>query len=186
MKRCLDRRKALTRSGAAYTTLPTCKYFNLMKFLHEKTENKATDSNIVHPDVIDNSLSTHTNHQSFISSSPNLINAVAPSPPSACSSDTSSEPSEARKCSKRKSSDASTYGNSEVVFLKQMKLLDDRIIESLDGKSAESSEICEDTSFCQSLIPVLKGLPLKKKRLAKVKINSLLYDIEFSNEYDNI
>ena len=43
-------------------------------------------------------------------------------------------------------------------------------------------EICEDTMFCESLIPVLKSLPLRKKRLAKVKINQLLYDTEFIEE----
>ena len=40
---------------------------------------------------------------------------------------------------------------------------------------------CEDTLYTRSLIPILKGMPLKKKRLAKIKISQLLYDMEFED-----
>ena len=46
-KRCMDRRKVLTRSGAAYASLPTCKYFAEMHFLIEKTVNYPTETNII-------------------------------------------------------------------------------------------------------------------------------------------
>jgi hypothetical protein len=36
-----------------------------------------------------------------------------------------------------------------------------------------------DTLFCKSLIPTLKGLPAKKNRQAKLKIQQVLYDLEF-------
>ena len=36
----------MTRSGAAASSLPQCKYFHQMKFLHEKTANQPTESNI--------------------------------------------------------------------------------------------------------------------------------------------
>ena len=41
LKRCLEKRKELTRSEASDSTLP-----NLMMFLHDRTANKPTDTNI--------------------------------------------------------------------------------------------------------------------------------------------
>ena len=48
LKKCLDKRQRMTRSGAAASSLPQCKYFHQMKFLHEKTANQPTESNISH------------------------------------------------------------------------------------------------------------------------------------------
>ena len=42
------------------------------------------------------------------------------------------------------------------------------------------SEDCEDALYCKSLVPIMKALPLKKKRLAKTKIIQLLFDLEFN------
>ena len=56
----------------------------------------------------------------------------------------------------------------------------------MQEKKENSSEVCEDTMYCKSLIPILRGLPLGKKRLAKVKISPLLYDIEFGKDGDNV
>ena len=33
--------------------------------------------------------------------------------------------------------------------------------------------------YCRSLIPILKELPIKKKRLGKIKISQLLFDLQF-------
>ena len=46
LKKCLDKRNQMTRSGAAASTLPKCKFFEQMAFLHEKSANKATESNV--------------------------------------------------------------------------------------------------------------------------------------------
>lgn len=40
----------------------------------------------------------------------------------------------------------------------------------------------EDALYCRSLIPQMKGLLLKKKRFAKIKISELLYKLEFDEE----
>ena len=64
-----------------------------------------------------------------------------------------------------------------------MKDLDNRIVDSLEEKN---KTICEMSSFCNSLIHVLQGLPIKKARLAKLKINQLLFEIEFGVEYEDI
>ena len=39
----------MTRSGAPASSLPTCKYFEVMAFLHERTTNKPTESNLPQP-----------------------------------------------------------------------------------------------------------------------------------------
>ena len=48
MKKCLDKRQQMTRSGAPASVLPQCKFFEQMRFLHDKTANKPTESNISH------------------------------------------------------------------------------------------------------------------------------------------
>ncbi|XP_028418946.1 uncharacterized protein LOC114544533 [Dendronephthya gigantea] len=40
----------------------------------------------------------------------------------------------------------------------------------------------EDLLFCKSLVPILKKMPARQNRLAKIKINQLLFDIEFNDE----
>ena len=222
LKRCLDRRRALTRSGAAYSTLPTCKYFDLMAFLHERTENKPTDSNIqsqmmqdsqafteslsaqqssLSTQVIGSKLLNQREDSETLSQSQIILQRPIPptaSPsysaaPSPCSSVGSVDAgiisptsTEQRKGTKRKSSAASISMNSDAMFLQQVKNFDDKIIHKMQEKREESTEVCEDSLYCKSLIPVLRGLPLRKKRLAKVKISSLLYDIEFGNDSENI
>eukprot|EP00112_Aurelia_sp_Birch-Aquarium-sp1_P016882 Seg3862.4 transcript_id=Seg3862.4/GoldUCD/mRNA.D3Y31 product="hypothetical protein" protein_id=Seg3862.4/GoldUCD/D3Y31 len=222
LKRCLDRRRALTRSGAAYSTLPTCKYFDLMAFLHERTENKPTDSNIqsqimqdsqafteslsaqqssLNTQVIDSQLLNQREDSQTLSQSQMILQrAIPPTPspsysaaPSPCSSVGSVDAgiisptsSERRKGTKRKLSAASISINSDAMFLQQMKDFDEKIIHKMQEKREEPTEVCEDALYCKSLIPVLRGLPLRKKTLAKVKISSLLYDIEFGNDSENI
>ena len=84
-----------------------------------------------------------------------------------------------------KRSSSKTRSDDSDVFLQQMKEFDNRIINSIEEKK-EVVQVCEETSFCNSLIPVLQGFSVKKKRLAKVKINELLYNIEFCSEYEDI
>ena len=46
LKKCLDKRNRMTKSGAAAMTLPKCLYFDQLSFLHEKSANKPTESNL--------------------------------------------------------------------------------------------------------------------------------------------
>ena len=41
---------------------------------------------------------------------------------------------------------------------------------------------CEDSLYCESLVPILKSLPLRKKRQTKIKMSQLLYEIEFDEQ----
>ena len=56
-------------------------------------------------------------------------------------------------------------------------------LERVDAQMEEGqreSEDCEDALYCKSLVPIIKALPLKKKRLAKIKISQLLFDLDFN------
>ena len=46
LKKCLDKRNRLSRSGAAARELPKCQYLEQMAFLCETSANKATESNL--------------------------------------------------------------------------------------------------------------------------------------------
>jgi len=63
LKKCLEKRRALSRSGAAASTLPTCKYFEVMRFLHEKTSNLETQSNVELEIVPISNSSTYYQHK---------------------------------------------------------------------------------------------------------------------------
>ena len=45
-------------------------------------------------------------------------------------------------------------------------------------KSMED-ESDEDSLYCRSLIPIMRELPKKQKRLAKIKISQLLFDLQY-------
>ena len=49
-------------------------------------------------------------------------------------------------------------------------------------KKMAEDEDDEDLLYCRSLFPILRGMPNKKKRLAKIKINQLLFDIEYNDD----
>ena len=49
LKKCLDRRSKLAKSGAPASSLPKCNYFEVMRFLHGKTANKPAESNLCLP-----------------------------------------------------------------------------------------------------------------------------------------
>ena len=52
-------------------------------------------------------------------------------------------------------------------------------MDSLLEDGQRESEDYEDALQCKSLVPTMKALPLKRKRLEKMKICQLLFDPEF-------
>ena len=45
-------------------------------------------------------------------------------------------------------------------------------------KKLLSESESEDSFYCRSLVPMLDMLPLKKNRLAKIRIGQLLYELQ--------
>ena len=75
-------------------------------------------------------------------------------------------------CKKRK------IDETEVHLMKQLPDTDNDIKKLLTESESE------DFLYCRSLVPMLKMLPLKKKRLAKIRISQLLYELQFDEKCD--
>ena len=185
LKRCIDKRRNLTRSGAAASSLPKCKYFDVMRFLYDRVSSKPSESNlpqtVIRADMDDNQFLLGSSH------SLSSCSATSPLP-------TDTVPSQK---SMKRTSYVSTQSNSSTPLPKKqkvqtqkmdeqffalMKAMNDDLIASIP-QARETEEICEDTMYCKSLIPIMQGLPVRQKRLARMKIDKLLYELEFVDYY---
>lgn len=165
LKKCLDKRNRMTRSGAAASSLPKCKYFEQMRFLHEKTANRPTESNIIQAetalqseDVLDGPLAPQ------ISVRPVVLNGT-----------------------KRKASDTPSSCGSQG-YKNRQERFDNAILKELEStnnaiKSVVTTDNEDEVSlYCKSLIPIISSFPVKKKRLAMIKVSQLLFELEFEHE----
>ena len=53
-----------------------------------------------------------------------------------------------------------------------------------DIKKLLTESESEDSLYCRGLVPMLKMLPMKKKRLAKIRISQLLDELQFDEKCD--
>ena len=200
MKRCLVKREHMARSGAAAHTLPCCKYFEQLKFIQDKIMNKETDSNIDLSLISPPSSSTmtvsspHTSGNNPFPSSPSTTSinlAVTDKSFSPCSPE-NINPENMLKC-KLSPEGSSSYNKKKVKEMTTANM-DLRLLQTLqdmnqttksildDGKneSVREPEVDDaDTLFCKSIIPSLSALEPRKNSLAKIKIQELLYQLEF-------
>ena len=136
----------MMKSGAAASILPECKHFKQMAFLHEKSSNLPTESNVV----------------------------ITPSVASSEYLPTKRKPKE------------SSLGAPKTKQLKQQDNFESSILNELgmvnNAIKATDEDDDEDKLYCRSLIPIMKSLPKRKRRLAKIKISQLLFDMEFEEE----
>ena len=70
-------------------------------------------------------------------------------------------------------------------FFNQLKKMNSSMIDIVKEKPPQPQVDDEATSFCKSLIIPMKELPTKKLRLAKIKINELLYKLEYGDDLDD-
>ena len=67
------------------------------------------------------------------------------------------------------------------------KVIDTELLHQLKKGDAQLKEVqrksedCEDALYCKSLVPIMKVLALRKKKLVKIKISQLLFDFEFDD-----
>ena len=134
---------------------PNANFLNIWHFSSKKTGNKPTQSNV-----------------NYNLESPEISNLGSPPSISSFRYETKSvkEPctTPARKKSKIDTPEAD---------LRKSLIETDLMIK----KSMEQAED-EDSLYCRSLIPILKELPTKKKRLAKIKISQLLFDLQYDED----
>ena len=152
LKKCLDKRSHMTRSGVAAVNLPKCQYFDEMAFLHEKSANKVTETNLCQPSTFSTEALTEEN-QCFPLSNPCSSNSS--------NFDTSKKVQKTKKNAHRFDAAGCTR-----------TITDDEMIDEND----------EDYLFCRSLIPVFREFPQREKRRAKIKIMKLIYELQYGIE----
>jgi hypothetical protein len=158
LKNCLDKRNRLTRSGTGASTLPKCKYFELLFFLHEKSANKPTESNV--PTIPQTLSSDVLLMDSLTQESPSTSVIHPPT---------------------------SLIHPPVKVINRKKRGLDDDLEKSLADcdallKNTIGDEEDEDNLYCRSLAPIMRELPKKKKRLAKIQISQLLFKLQYDDE----
>ena len=159
LKKCLDKRNRMTRSGAAAVNLPKCQYFDQMAFLHEKSVNKVTETNLSQPSTFSAEVLTDGNQCSPLSSS--------------CSSNGSNFDTSKKSTKNKKRRTDSMQPDA---LAQSLQDCDEMIKRSL------TDENDEDYLFCRSLVPMLKEFPQREKRRAKIKIMQLIYELQYGIE----
>ena len=162
------------KSGSGAKKLSCCKYFNELSFLQQIETGRSTHSNLTIPQVTSPSInqnkqtSIHPPAQQHISSPP-------PAPPSFMSPPPSSvltQPTATVQTKRKKKSSV------------EIDPVEEYLIKELAGSKKEPTPEQEKDAedlFCLSIVPTLKRLPPKKRQLAKLKIQQLLFDLEFGD-----
>ena len=175
LKNCLDKRTKMTRSGAAASSLPKCRYLEQMVFLYGSVGNRPTESNLLSPPT---SVST-IDHCSdvLVDDAPSTSRTTIPEVEREKHAQGTKRPLSAELFSSNRSGNRMNRDVAELMILKQLSDSD-----AMYKKITDKDD--EDLLYCRSLVPVLRGMPNKKKRLAKIKISQLLFDIEFHDPLD--
>ena len=128
----LDRISKLTKSSALASSLPKCNYFQLMRFLHEKTANKPTESNLCLP-----------NDTFHVSEKQNYATTFT------------EIPRENHPGKRKNRNPETTQKVTDAELLHQLKKVDAQLEEG-----QRESEDCEDALYYKSLVLIIKALPL--------------------------
>ena len=173
LKRCLGKRTRLTRSGAAATLLPKCQFFDQMAFLHEKSINRPSVSNVLIPNFKGQSNVlpgiVPINNPPFVPPYNPTIQCEVPLPPSPASSITFNSSHSTGK--QRKTSTTTDMENTSLVMNELSKL--EGQLQKVETEESDYS------LFCRSLIPTLEKLDARKNKIARIKLSQLLFELEF-------
>ena len=147
----------MTRSGASAGKLPKCKLFDQLLFIRDTVSNRQSVSNL------------------SIEGSPVADSEVFTPPASPASS------------ASRKSNSNMESSNIPPKKVKKRPLdeCDALLIDALkkDSSASEKKSVVDpDVSFTDSIVPILRSLPPKKNRLAKIEIQQLLLKYEFDED----
>ncbi len=134
-----------------------------MQFLHEKTANKPTESNISEEVSVEEPATSET---------PQLVDYSNGSSVKRKAADMQIPPAKSRH---------GFQGRQEAFDKAILKELESTnvAIKSMTTSAEDANEVA---LYCKSLVPIISTLPLKMKRLAMIKDSQLLFDIEFGNE----
>ncbi len=194
-RKCLTKREKATRSGAAAKKLPTCNFFAELSFLRDTLLNRRTESNLPQPPG--GTLSQPPNTLSQPPANLTQPSAILPQTPDndltvSVGDITAHEPAAPSTTlhgffspfKKQK------YENNKTKKANDIQLgIDALLVKALTKDMSPSPEQVPkqglkekddpDLLFCLSLVDTVKRLDGRKKSLAKMKIQQVLFELEF-------
>lgn len=170
-RKTLSKRDKATRSGAGNKKLPTCNFFAELSFLHDSVSNRLCTTNI--PSAL---LSpTPSPSLSVVVDDEISDDSSFASPPYKYMSSSGSESRSAHTESKKRR--PSNNDETDMLLIQTL----DKHLSSVPPNQLSIAEEDDDRLFSLSLVKTLKGLDAKKKGLAKIKIQQVLFDIQFQD-----
>ena len=191
-KKCLDREREMTKSGSAYSKPPRCRYYSQLLFLRDVLTNRMTSSNILLSIPSTSSNSGQQEYSEF-APSPYPVSETLSSPSLAsplCGADLEDLQSPPSNSSSERVALSCTPKNVPFAATRKRKNAEADPIESFlmdsirerEREKVEKKQDDPDDLFCRSLVATLKRLPQKKNQLAKLKMQQLLFDIEYEDQ----
>lgn len=176
-RRCIVNRKTQSRSGSKSGKLSKCKYFENLQFLSDVISNAETESNVTIPNnQAKSNNQTVANNQSIPSNQLNeSIVGKAASTPNELSTPVIKMPYRKRK------KDSSYAEKVDLILVDTLKKMQkprnfDQPLSNEKEKEKDTKTDSE-TLFCQSLVDQLKALNARKNKLARIKIQQILFEI---------
>ena len=158
LKKCLDRRANMTKSGAAARSLPTCNYFNQMLYLVEGVGNQPTESNL--ENTVRECQAPPSAEYKYVEET-SLLEPL-------CQAPVTKKP---RFSTSKKLSEPSL----ESELRQQIASINEYLKETPQKKS-------EAALFCDSLIPQLESIPEKEFRRTRIKIEQLIFEVMYGDD----
>ena len=158
-----------TRSGAGSSKLATCRHFNLLSFLDSTVTSQGTDSNV------DISL---CENQNDIESS----NEISEDSQITTGKINATGTCQAKNISKRKREDT-----IDVQLKESLSNVNDAvkaITQNQNFVNETNNDTDSDMLFCRSLVDSLRGLTPRKNKIARMKIQKVLFEVEFEDNID--
>ena len=152
----------MTRSGAAYHSLPRCKYFEQLQFLSDKISNKDTVSNV-------------QGYQSEIDIESPTQSSSSHSSESLSKRKIDTTPVYSTSVKKRKSD---SQNQLDLLTLQCLQQTNEMLSQE---KCSETEDENSDLLFFKSLLTSMKNLSRKKNRIARKKIMDIIFDLEYDS-----
>ena len=190
-RKCLNRRKKASKSGASGKQLSTCQFFKELSFLLDVIGVKTTYSNI-RPDIFTppaspvdrHSISPPMTRKSFPPTA-TISSAVGNVPSSPLNPPAPSPTSTLPQVSTMTTTTITTPRNNKRKQATEpvQSALERAIMADIDkSKETEVEKNDPDELFCKSIVSSFKGLTKKKNKQAKIKVLQVLLDMEDSDD----
>ena len=202
-KKCLDRKRDLEKSGCGYSKVPTCRFYNQLLFLRDSVSNRTTHSNVqvrsISPVVTSSFSNKSVPEPPTQTPEPPPPTSQPPTPtPDLHIGDETCQPVQNQQqpvtaTAQPPATPKLQFPQATVIPKKKKKVVldpvEEYLIKSIEKKEDENKLLPAkkedaDVQFCQSIAHTLRRLgeqSMKKNQLAKIKIQQLLFDIEFED-----